>query len=173
MTVTVQAVRGRVETDLDDSTLQRMVNAAVKSVDRIAGKAASETLTFDALGNATIGFYRRVNSITTVTERRTARGTATTLAADDYRLVGAYKLLRLNDGTNAQSTWGKEVVITFVPEVDQDVRDRVAIDLVNMAVEFKALDREKVGDYEQEQKDYNRRRTALLREVNEGRSLVL
>lgn len=168
MALTIYDARARVETDLPDSALQRILTSAVKAVDRSAGKADSETRTFVGHGTAVLPFARRVASITSVTERRSPRGDETALSANDYRLVGSYRLLRLTGGDNGASYWGWEVVVVYVPEVDAAVRDRVALDLVQIDVEFRALDREKVGDWEGEQKDYKKRRRALLAQVRES-----
>lgn len=173
MGLTVGDARARVETDLDDDTLKRILDSAVAAIDRAAGKSTTETETFTASGAKEISMVRRVTSITQVDERRLRSTDAVTLSANDYRLVGNYRLFRLTDGDNGFSTWGQEVVVVFVPEIDQEIRDRVALDLVQMDVEFRALDKESVGDWEGEQKDYKSRRKALLRQVREGRSPVV
>ena len=90
----------------------------------------------------------------------------------DYRLVGDYKLRRRNDGDNPETSWGAEVSVVYVPEIDQTVRDRVTLDLCQMDIEFQALDRLKSGDYEGEQKDYKLRRLALFRQIREGMSPI-
>lgn len=173
MALSVEDVRARVETDLDDATLLRILRGCEQDVDRSAGKAASQVDSFEALGARFVALHRRSASITSVTERASLYSDpADTLAADDYRLVGSYKLLRLSSGTNARSRWGLEVVVTYVPEVDAELRDRVITDLCQMDVEFRALDSEEVGDWEGTQKDYKARRRELLKQVREGRSVV-
>lgn len=174
MAITIARVRDRVETDLDDVTLQTILDGAVQAIERAAGKAATESETFKALGAQFVVPYRRRTSITSITERATIyTDPAVTLSSNDYRAVGDYQILRLSTGDNARSRWGQEVVVTYVPEVDADLRDSVTLDLCQMVVEFRALDREKVGDWEGEQKDYSKRRKALLATVREGRSSVL
>lgn len=173
MALTLDKVRNRVETDLDDVTLQTILDGVEQSIVRAAGNASTETETQMALGAQLIPLRRRHLSITSITERSTIYASATTLAADDYREVGDYEILRLATGTNPRSRWGTEVVVVYVPEVDADLRDSVALDLCQMVVEFRALDREEVGDWKGEQKDYNKRRKALLATIREGRSPVL
>lgn len=174
MAVTVDDVRLRVETDLEDGPLQRILDSAVAAINRAAGSASSQVQTFSALGAAYVVLRRRHASIASIAERGNIyTSSATTLSADDYREVGDYKLLRLATGTNPRSTWGAEVVVTYVPEVDADIRDRVALDVVQMDVEFKAVDEEEVGDYKSTQKDYRKRRRALIAQVREGRSPLL
>ena len=175
MSINLAGVRLRVETDLDDVTLQLILDRAVQAIERSAGKASSETETFsDARGAQFIALVRRSTSITSITERATlSTDPAVTLSTDDWRMVGDYKILRLSTGTNSRSRWGREIVVAYVPEIDADLRDSVTLDLVQMIVEFRALDKEKVGDWSGEQTDYQKRRKALLATVREGRSPVL
>ncbi len=175
MSINLAGVKLRVETDLDDVTLQLILDAQVQSIERAAGKAASETETFsDARGAQFVALTRRSTSISSITERATLQtDPAVTLSTDDWRKVGDYRILRLATGTNARSRWGREIVVVYVPEIDADLRDSVTLDLVQMVVEFRALDSEKVGDHAGSQKDYTKRRKALLATVREGRSPVL
>ncbi len=173
MSIDLAGVRLRVETDLDDVTLQLILDGAVQAIERAAGKASTETETFMALGAQFVVPYRRRTSITSISERVTIYVDAVTLSANDYRAVGDYRILRLSTGDNARGTWGQEVVVTYVPEIDADLRDSVTLDLCQMVVEFRALDRVEIGDWEGEQKDYSKRRKALLATVREGRSTVL
>ena len=174
MALTIELVRARVETDLDDVTLQTILSANEETIDRSAGKAATEAETHFARGARFLALSRRSTSITSITERANlSTDPAVTLATDDWRKVGDYRILRISGGTNSRSTWGQEIVVTYVPEVDSNLRDRVTLDLCQVDVEFRALDLEKVGDWEGEQKDYKSRRRALLAQVREGRSPVL
>lgn len=172
MAVTTSDLLARVETDLDEETLQRILDAAVKSVDRSAGSVSSAVETHRAFGVRQIVLSRRHDSITSITERRSDDADAVALSANDYRESGGYRLLRLPAGDNPASSWGVEVVVEYVPEVDTEVRDRVALDLALMDIEFRAFDREESDDWEGEQRDYKARRRELLRQVREGRSLI-
>ena len=170
MAVLLADVRARVETSLDDPTVTRILAAAVEAIDRSAGKAASEIETHFALGTQWISLVRRSTSIASIVERARLSSNPLTLAADDFRKVGDYRILRVSDGTNSALSWGAEVVVTYVPEVDSDVRDRVTLDLCQVDIEFRAFDREKVGDWEAFQRDYKARRRELLAQIREGRS---
>jgi hypothetical protein len=170
MTVTVEDLRARVETDLDTTVLQRILDAAVASVDRSAGKIANDTQTVVATNSDWLALTRRHTAIVSITERRRHSSDAVTLSSNDYREVGGYRILRLRDGDNAAVCWGSEVAIVFTPEVDTDVRDRVALDLSQVDLEFRAYDSEKSGDWSGSQKDYRARRRELLAQVREGRS---
>ncbi len=165
-------VRARVETDLDDATLQTIVDGEIESLQREAGKE-TETETQYASGLKKIVLKRLPKSITSIKERVTLTADEVTLATDDWRQTGLYGLFRVTDGTNPASRWGAEVVIAYVPEIDTNLRDRIVFDLVQMAVEFRAFDEETAGDWKGLQKDYENRRKAVLEQLTEGRGLIL
>lgn len=173
MALTLADVRGRVETDFDDDTLQRILDAAVEDVNRHAGDAASETETFRAFGAPEIALSRPASSVDKVTEIAHRHADPVVLAADDFRRSGKYRLVRLTTGTNPASTWGHEVEVEYTPEVDPALRDRVTLDVVQMDVEFRAYATEDEGDWGGSQVDHQARRDAKLAEIREGRSPVL
>ena len=165
-------VRARVETDLNDATLGNIIESEVQALERhVGGESATETQF--ASGLTVLYLRRKPAQITKITERRLVTSDPVTLAKSDWRKIGIYGLRRLFDGANAASTWGEEVIIEYVPELDHRLRDRVVLDLVQMSVEFRALDKEEVGDWKGEQKDYKKRRNELLSQVREGRSIIL
>ncbi len=170
--VTVDDLRARVETDLDNPTLQRILDAAVKAVDRAAGSATEQTQTMVATNSAWIATVRPVVSVTSIDEARGARSTPVTLSANDYRIVGDYRLLRMNDGDNPSGCWGNVVTIVYVPQVDQDVRDRVVLDLSQVDLKFDAFNESKSGDWSGKA-DWKKARATLLGQVREGRSPIL
>lgn len=169
---TVAEVRARVETDLDDATLQTLIDAELEALDREAGGAtAAETKL--ASGLKQIILRRKPDSITGITERFTADSDAVALASNDWRQVGLHTVRRLTDGDNPASAWGAEVVVSYVPEIDQALRDRIVFDLVQLSVEFRAFDAEEAGDWKGTQKDFDTRRKAVLAQLTEGRGLIL
>lgn len=169
---TVSEVRARVETDLDDATLRTIIDGEVESLQREAG-GETETETQYASGLKKIVLKRKPNTITSIDERGTLTADPITLSANDWRQTGLYGIFRLSDGDNPASRWGAEVVIAYVPELDTNLRDRIIFDLVQMAVEFRAFDEETAGDWKGLQKDYKKRRKAVLEQVTEGRGLIL
>ncbi len=170
MSVTVEDLHARVETALDTTVLQRILDAAVASVVRSAGNASSESQTMVATNSEWLALTRRHTAIVSVTERRRHSSDAVVLSSNDYREVGDYRMLRLADGDNGGSFWGAEVAIVYTPEVDADVRDRVTLDLCQVDIEFRAYDSEKSGDWSGSQKDWKARRRELLAQIREGRS---
>lgn len=173
MALDLAAVRARVETDLDDATVQRILDAAVEDVNRRAGDAASQSETFRALGAREIALSRRAADITEVTEIAHRHGDPVTLSANDYRRSGDYRLVRTLNGDNPAGCWGFEVQVEYVPEVDAQLRDRVTLDVIQVDAEFRALESEGVGDWDGSYADYQERREAVLAQVREGRSPLL
>ncbi len=169
---TLAEVRARVETDLDDATLQTLIDSEIEALNRDAGgTTAVETQL--ASGLKQIILRRKPASITNITERIKADSDVVALTANDWRKVGLYAIRRLTDGDNPASGWGAEVVVNYVPEIDEALRDRIIFDLVQLSVEFRAFDSEEAGDWKGEQKDYRQRRKTILEQLTEGRGLVL
>lgn len=173
MSVTTDDLRARIPTDLDEDTLERIRAAAVEAVNRAAGSATSEVEVQLAANSDWLSVLRPVSSVSSIIERARSSSDPVTLAADDYRLVGKYRILRLQDGTNPARCWGQEVEVTYVPEVDTETRDRVALDLAALSIEFRAYEREKSADWEGEQKLWRERHRGLLSQVREGRSPIV
>lgn len=169
---TLAEVRARVETDLDDATLQTIIDGEIEALNRDAGGDTAVETQF-ASGLKQILLRRKPESITKIEERVTADSDPVTLASNDWRRVGLHTVRRLTDGDNPASGWGAEVVVTYVPEIDVALRDRVIFDLVQLSVEFRAFDSEETGDWKGEQKDYDKRRKAILAQISEGRGLIL
>lgn len=168
-------VRQRHETDLDDTTLQRVLDGALEEVNRYAGDGTQqvETFLYDS-ARRFIDVMRPIASVTSINEwRGLLDSSAVTLAANDWRLIGKHRLLRLNSGDNASSAWGQETIVDYVPQVDAKLRESITLDLVSLALNFSGLDREKVGDWESEQRQLERRRQKVLARLTEGRSLIL
>lgn len=174
MTVTVAEVRERIPTDRTDAAIQRVLDSAIKAIERAAGNATSQTDVGNASGSRWFLLTRTATAFTSVTERRRHTSDEVTLSSDDYRQVGPVRLLRLSDGTNPASAWGAEVIAIYTPEVDTDVRDRVTLDICVVDLNFQAFDKEKSGaNWEGEQRDYKARRRELLRQVREGMAPIV
>lgn len=170
--LTTAQVREHIETDLKDDALTRLIEDADAQIVEVAGELNTETDTKidEVLANA-LFLNRRASSITTVVEEvKQGDGSyySTTLAADDYTLRSEGRIIeRLATGTNPRTTWGDTVTITYVPYDTSMKRERVLIDLVKLAVQYNALDSEKVGDYSASQSKYTAKRQALLKELRE------
>lgn len=166
--ITVSDLRGRVETDLDDFLLQRIIDAGQEEIARLVGPT-TVTETHYAHGRSRVILGRKPASITSVTERRMVLDNPVMLAADDWRQLSPFILLRLPNGTNPAGAWGAEVVVTYSRDVDEALRDRVALDLAAMDAEFRPHESENFGDVKIGSGDYRERRTALLAQLAEPR----
>ncbi len=174
MSVSLAQLRLRVETDLDDPTLQRILDANVKAIARAAGSATAESEDQNATNSEWLAVLRPVAAVLSITERRRNSSEEVTLSANDYRLVGATKFLRLRGGDNPAGFWGDAVIVNYTPEVDTNVRDRVTIDLCHVDIEYRPFNEEKSGKGEWEGKaDWSKERRELLAQVREGRSLIV
>lgn len=174
MAVTLDQLRERVETSFDNTTLQRILDANVKAIDRAAGSAVLESEDHLASNSDWVSVLRPVAAVVSIIERRSHTSDPITLSANDYRLVGKYRFLRLTGGDNPARCWGVEVEFNYTPEVDEDIRDRVAIDLCHVDIEYRPFDEERLGKGEWEGKaDWMKQRRDLLSQVREGRSLIV
>lgn len=151
MILTVDEIRAYVETDLDDASLQRLLDAAEAAIVSYAGSPGEATQLVDG-GVGRLALARRAASMTTVTESRGT--TTTTLDADDYRIrADGYVLERLNTGTNPRSRWYGQISLTYVPVDDSATREAVQIELVRIDLASSSgaggggLKSESIGDY--------------------------
>lgn len=166
MAVSLTQIRERIETDLSDSMLTLIRDSETEAVERAhGGSGAVET--HNAKGTRKLVLRRKPVTFTSVKERRTLDDDSVTLSANDYRQIGDRVLYRLTDGDNPENDWSEEVVIDYTADIDQNLRDRVILGLVDLAVEFGAYESESVGDWKGSQKDYDKRRRDLLAQINE------
>lgn len=156
-----------IETDLDDLALQRLIDEAEASVIERAGAETADTVELVG-GQRDLHLVRPAASITSVIERE--GDTDDTLAADDYTLrPGGWRLWRRGDGTNPSTLWAHRVEVAFVPIDDAARRERIAIDLVKLAIQYDALEEESDGVYRKKAVDYHRERHRLLADLDRGR----
>lgn len=132
MTLTVSQARGHISTGLGDTALELLLDAAYETLDDYLGTNAgayegtiTEILT---AGNGDLLMLsRRAMSISAVTEA------GAVLASGKYRLSPSGSLLmRLPAGT----WWSGRVEVRYAPFVGEAERDRVAIALVNLSLNY-------------------------------------
>lgn len=134
MTLTVDDLRGHVESSLGDDALGLLLDAAYEAIDKVLGPAG-----YDGAGS-TVSEYlttgpgpllmlsRPASAITSVLEGPDE----TALASDDYALVGDQLVRRLDTGTNPRSRWLSPVQPVYEAVPDASERDRAAIALVKL-----------------------------------------
>ena len=154
--------------------LQVVVRAEIEVVERHAGGLlATETFQHDGEQPGTISVLRPISTITSVSERRTATDPPVLLAADDYDILSPWRLGRLDTGANPARWWGASVIVAYAPVVDQDLRDRVIVDLAVLSATYQHFDRRQLGDnISIVAPDYAVRRRELLEQITEGRALI-
>lgn len=150
--VTVASVRAQIQTGLNDTDLQDVIDCEEAEVIRrfgahysTAGNPAvaatvSETVEGRPAGSRayrqSLYFRRKLTEITKVVED------GVDLEADDYRLWGGQgRIERLPAGL----TWGEVVTVTYIPEDDNGIRRAAIIDLVRIALGRTAMKSESVG----------------------------
>lgn len=161
--LTATELRGYVTTALEDTDLERLLSAAYEAIVAFAGPSGATTELVTPHGDLLM-LAKRADSITSVTE--TVYGVETTLATDDYELVGDQTLRRTNDGTHPYHCWRGRVKAVYVPLDDDENRDRVAIALVEQDLNHSpGLTSERLGDWQVSvatSTDYVKEREAIL-----------
>jgi hypothetical protein len=157
--------------DLDLHALVSIIRAEIEAVERFAGgPTESETFLHTGYRPVWIHLIRPAVAILGVEERWRSDDPVTMLTPADYRLVDGQRLLRVN-----AATWGQEVLVDYTAVVDQEVRDQVVLELVQLAVSFRAYGRqsETIGDYQltTDAADHEARRTEILATISEGRAI--
>lgn len=141
--LTVADLREHIATDLGDAALQRLLDAAIAEIERVAGPSGSRTVLLEGRGR----FLLLPVEDPLITEvREDVDGANLLLAADDWRRRGAL-LERLATGTNPRTTWLGQVSVTFTT-TDEELRDRVALALVQIDLaQQPALTSQQIGEW--------------------------
>lgn len=160
MALTLAEVRQHVNTALDDPAVQRLIDDAYGEIERRYG-VLTEITKLVRGGGTRLFPTRPIDEGQTITVKETVADVVTTLAADDFRVWhGGRMIERLDDGTNPRTTWGHPVEITYTPI--GDARDRVAVDLVKLAIQYEGVKSESIDAYSSSNLDYDAERERLL-----------
>jgi len=170
--VTPAELREHIETDLSDGALQLLIDAEQEAIDKRAGPAASESDLMQAFGARELRLTRDASSIDGVKTRYSADDDQVTLSANDYRLEDKRTLVRLSTGDNPETRWIGKIEVAYTPETDAALRERVLIDLVKVAIEFKGIGFENVGSTSRSFGDHEAMRQRILRQLD-GRRAIL
>ena len=147
-------LKGRVETDMLDLELQRMIDAEIAEIDDRFG--AIVEITILAEGNLHfVSVHRPIDEAETIAiveidpANTGAAANRVTIAADDYRITnGGRTIERLIDGTNVGDHWASLVELTYTPVSDQTQRDEAVIKLVHLSLTYNGLAKQQsVGDF--------------------------
>ena len=166
-------VKKRIETDLDDTELQLLIDEANQEVINRFGPHANPsapiteildghrkrlvlTRPVDTSQDIVVKEYYSYSAI------ESDFLTATTLADDDYQVISPYVLERRADGTNSAFRWGVRVEVTYTPVNDGDQREEVIIKLVQLSIEYDGVLNRTVGDVSANNLDYRKERENLF-----------
>jgi hypothetical protein len=161
VTLSVDDLRARIPaTDLGDGALAAMLAEAYGSVDTALESTDGITEILSVAGDL-CRLSRAADSITTLIEG------STTLASDDYELVGRTMLHRIRTGTHPSRHWRGRLTVTYAPYAAATERDRVAAELVQLEINHNpSLTSQRLGDYSetyaQGDRSYPQQREAIL-----------
>ena len=164
--------------DFNRLALVRLIQAEADAVERHAGPAAAtETFLHQRQLPQIISLIRPIATITAITERRTLADIAVEVDPTDFRQIDPWRIMRLGDGLNPAYAWGTEVVVSYEAEVDLMIRDKVIVELVHLAVNYRVTSRtqETIGDYSIStvDADHAARRAEILAQITEGRGSAI
>ncbi len=148
------------ESDLPRARLETVVAAIEQEIVSRFGGHASQTDVIEDDGAVVIHASRSVASVSSVVEL--VAETSTTLAADDYRLVGKRSLERRPAGTNPRPSWGRRVTLTYEPVDETALRKLVLVELAMLDVRFSGVASESDGGFSEAQADYRRERERVM-----------
>lgn len=184
MTVTITQLKEHVETDLATAAIQRLLNSEDDEITRRFGDDSSVTeehileapegfesgvVSAQRIGRRRIWTQQQINTVTTVKEGPTLLAADLTTLVEDAETDG-FRIIHNGFAIERIGTdFDKRVEIVYVPKTDVKRRDRVTIDLVRLAIQYNALDSERVGDWNGSHVDYQKERESILTTLNSGR----
>lgn len=168
-TLSIAELEAQVETDLSDSALQRIIDAAEREIKEYVGPSSAMVYEIDATDDPVFRLPVPASAITSIVEYTSAQSepTKTTLAADDYELSDdGWWVRRLSSGTNARDAWSWHVVVTFTPAADVDRRKQAAIKLARLSIVHSGYSQERIGDWSATTADMRKERARILRTLD-------
>ncbi len=139
-------LKGRIgATKLDDTALQSLLAAAVEAIEARYGTQNDEAIETRRPSGPLIRLARRAQEVISVSERFIGGfwtgvgfgGTSVELETDDWELrPGGLILERLPSGSHPARRWRGAVTVHYWPTDDGAERDRVAVDLVKLEMNY-------------------------------------
>jgi hypothetical protein len=169
----IDRVKKRVETDLDDTELQLLIDEAnqdiINKFGPHANSAAPITVRLDGRRKELV-LDRAIDTSQAVVVKEYVSEygwgeTITEIDDTDYRISSSGLVLeRLTTGPNSWPRWSREVEITYTPINDGDQREEVIIKLVILAIEYTPATSgyTAIGDVTKYNPDYQAERDKLL-----------
>lgn len=164
--------RDFIETGLSDASLAVLVADATAEVTARFGTDATITVDLPGRWGTMLKLQRPASAIISVAEYTDQNLLIATLASTDYRLRNNGRILeRITGGLWSRVYWAYSVHVVYTPSVESDLRNRVIIDLVRLAVQYDTFDEATVGDVKTKQADYLRERERILMGMSNRRGL--
>lgn len=126
----VETLREHVGPGPSDDVLERLLNAALQTITARYGEPAEEISEHLHPVGSLVYLSHRTAAVTAVRE-----GTVL-LDYSEYELAGGGKRLRRLDEDAEHTDWRESIEVTYVPDADDAERDRVAIALVNLDLNY-------------------------------------
>lgn len=162
-TLSVAEARAQIETDVNDTALQALIDDAEAEIETRVGAISSQVDVIIEEKANLLFLTRRLDEAGDITSIVEENGSAsTTLVASDYKVRGSRSIERLSTGTNPARYWAPIVTVTYAPHDDTVRRKQIAIDLVKLAIVYNGLSSERVGDYSSAAKNYEEERSDLI-----------
>lgn len=184
MSMTPAMVKEHIETDLGTDAIQRLIDDADDEIIRRFGADSSVTEQHilepphgygdyvalpPTIGRRRIWTKQKIASVTSLKEGPTLDSSDLTTLTQDAATNG-YRLVAGNAAVERIGTdFARRVQITYVPQTDVKRRNRVTVDLVRLAIQYNALDSERVGDWQGSYTDYQKERESILSTLSNGR----
>ncbi len=160
-TLTLGEARAQIETDLNDTALQTLIDDAEAEITERVGAIDSQVDIIREDSVKLLFLSRKVKTMTSIVEE--VGTVSTTLATNDYVLRENNRVYeRLSTGTNPRRYWAPLVTVSYVPQDDTKRRKQVAIDLVKLAIAYNALSSYRAGDYSESAKNYRDERDDII-----------
>lgn len=165
--LTAAQIRQHLETDLGDTALDRIIDAADAEIVARYG-AHTGNVTEHHTPSTTDRYVfvsRTIDTVATITETFPGPLGETTevLAPADFAVEGRRQLRRVLGGPSGRVGWAPIVEVEYLPVSDTGERTRVLIDLVKLTLAYEAVSASKVGDVSTNHVDYSRERERILR----------
>ena len=163
--LTPTELEDQVETDLPNTALQQLIDAAERDIEGYVGPTAAYVVEYSPNLDTILRLPVKASAVVSVTEYLGAESEPekTALETDDYELSdNGMDLRRLSDGTNPGAMWGWNVVVTITPTDDTARRKQCAVELCRLAIVHSGYEEEKTGDWSATMRGLRKERSEIL-----------
>jgi len=172
------ALRAHLETDLTDTPLQLLLDDSYAAIENRIGPEGEQTVTLSIRSTTRyVRLPRPIVDAADISEIIQRWGNSEeTLETDEWRWVSGRTIERLvGSGNGDWVLWGWnfvheedvhfDLIVTYTPKDETIRRNRVAVDLVRLAIQNTGLKSESAGDYSSSAKEYQEERSSIIHEL--------